>query len=157
MGGFQTFTPKCEFIIKFLMLKGIKHYLQIQKLKIKVIDSSSSRYQGTTALGYRASYRRLWIPERWSPEGAELYEEGAKIKRWNAAQSWEFGKEFALPLLLPEDRESYCFIFLGFAPFLRRRKWQPTPVFLPREFRGQRNLVGCCPWGRTESDMTEAT
>ena len=38
-----------------------------------------------------------------------------------------------------------------------RRKWQPTPVLLPREFRGQRSLVGCCPQGRTESDMTEAT
>ena len=35
--------------------------------------------------------------------------------------------------------------------------WQPTPVFLPTEFHGQRNRVGCCPWGRTESDMTEAT
>ena len=27
----------------------------------------------------------------------------------------------------------------------RRRKWQPTPVFLPRESCGQRSLVGCCP------------
>ena len=25
-----------------------------------------------------------------------------------------------------------------------RRKWQPTPVFLPRESCGQRSLVGCC-------------
>ena len=38
-----------------------------------------------------------------------------------------------------------------------RTKWQPTPGFLSRESRGQRSLVGCCPWGRTESDMTEAT
>ena len=37
------------------------------------------------------------------------------------------------------------------------RKWQPTPVLLPRESCGQRSLVGCCPWGRTESDTTEAT
>ena len=28
-----------------------------------------------------------------------------------------------------------------------RRKWQPTPVFLPRESRGQRNLTGYIPWG----------
>ena len=34
----------------------------------------------------------------------------------------------------------------------RRRKWQPTPVFLPGESQGQRSLVGCCLWGRTESD-----
>ena len=40
---------------------------------------------------------------------------------------------------------------------LQRRQWQPTPVFLPRECRGQRSLVGCCPWDRTESDTTEAT
>ena len=39
----------------------------------------------------------------------------------------------------------------------RRRKWQPTPVFLPGESQGRRSLVGCCLWGRTESDMTEAT
>ena len=38
-----------------------------------------------------------------------------------------------------------------------RRKWQPTPVFLPGESQGQGSLVGCCLWGRTESDMTEVT
>ena len=38
-----------------------------------------------------------------------------------------------------------------------RRKWQPTPVFLPGESQGQRSLAGCHLWGRTESDMTEAT
>ena len=39
----------------------------------------------------------------------------------------------------------------------RRRKWQPTPVFLPGESQGWGSLVGFHPWGRTESDMTEAT
>ena len=34
-----------------------------------------------------------------------------------------------------------------------RKKWQPTPVFLPGEAQGQGSLVGCCPWGRTELDM----
>ena len=38
-----------------------------------------------------------------------------------------------------------------------RRKWQPTPVFLPGESQGQRSLVACCLWGRTESDTTEVT
>ena len=37
-----------------------------------------------------------------------------------------------------------------------RRKWQPTPVFLPGECQGWGSLVGCCLWGRTESDTTEA-
>ena len=38
-----------------------------------------------------------------------------------------------------------------------RRKWQPTPVFLPGESQGQGSLVGCRLWGHTESDTTEVT
>ena len=38
-----------------------------------------------------------------------------------------------------------------------RRTWQPTPVFFPGESQGQRSQVGCCLWGRTGSDTTEAT
>ena len=41
--------------------------------------------------------------------------------------------------------------------YIWRRKWQPIPVFLPRESQGWGSLVGCCLWGHTESDMTEAT
>ena len=37
-----------------------------------------------------------------------------------------------------------------------RWKWQPTPVLLPGESQGQGSLVGCCLWGHTESDTTEA-
>ena len=38
-----------------------------------------------------------------------------------------------------------------------RRKWQPTPVFLPGESQGRGSLVGCRLWVRTESDTTEVT
>ena len=37
----------------------------------------------------------------------------------------------------------------------RRRQWHPTPVLLPGKSNGQRNLVGCSPWGHKESDTTE--
>ena len=37
----------------------------------------------------------------------------------------------------------------------RRRQWHPTPVLLPGKSHGRRSLVGCRPWGREESDMTE--
>ena len=40
---------------------------------------------------------------------------------------------------------------------LEKQKMQPTSVFLPGESQGQGSLVGCCLWGRTESDTTEAT
>ena len=49
----------------------------------------------------------------------------------------------------------------GFDPQIRkiswRRAWQPTPVFLPREFHVQRNLSGYSPQGHPESEMTEVT
>ena len=41
--------------------------------------------------------------------------------------------------------------------FYELEKEMATPVFLPGESQGQGNLVGCCLWGRTELDTTEAT
>ena len=38
---------------------------------------------------------------------------------------------------------------------LWKRERLPTPVFLPGEFHGQKNLSGYSPWGRNESDMIE--
>ena len=36
-----------------------------------------------------------------------------------------------------------------------RRKWLPTPVFLPGKSHGERSPAGYSPWGCRESDMTE--
>jgi len=73
-----------------------------------------------------------------------------------------------IPLLLlgsaggSDGKEPACqYRRSGFHPWVRkvpwRRKWQPTPVFLPGEFHGQRNLAGYSPWGCKESDMTECS
>ena len=43
----------------------------------------------------------------------------------------------------------------GLGRFPWRRKWQPTPVFLPGKSHGPQSLVGYSPWGRKESDPTE--
>ena len=43
----------------------------------------------------------------------------------------------------------------GLERFPWRRKWQPTPVFLPGESHGWRSLVGYSPQGLKESDTTE--
>ena len=55
----------------------------------------------------------------------------------------------------------FCFLnsfsFLSLLANCIMWKWQPTPVFLPRESCGRKSLVGCCPWSLTESDTTEAT
>ena len=61
------------------------------------------------------------------------------------------GKESAYPC----RKRRRC----GFDPWVRkilwRREWQPTPVFLPGEFHGQRSLVGYRSWGCKELNMIE--
>ena len=60
-------------------------------------------------------------------------------------------------------KESVCQIRIvkryRFSPWIRkspwRRKWQPTPVFLPGELHGERRLVGYSPWVCKQSDMSE--
>ena len=62
--------------------------------------------------------------------------------RLQSTGSWRVGHDWATSLSL--------FTFMHW-----RRKWQPTPVFLPGESQGRGSLVGCHLWGRTESDTTE--
>ena len=57
-------------------------------------------------------------------------------------------------LSLRESGYAWSWLDLGSNPW--RRKWQPTPVFLPGESQGRGSLVGCRLWGRTELDTTEA-
>ena len=58
--------------------------------------------------------------------------------------SWRVGHDWATSLSL-------------FTLMHWRRKWQPTPVFLPGDSQGRQSLVGCGLWGHTESDTTEVT
>ena len=47
--------------------------------------------------------------------------------------------------------------FTHFFLYRWRRKWQPTPVFLPGESQEQRGLAGHGPWGHKGLDTTEVT
>ena len=62
--------------------------------------------------------------------------------RLQSTGSWRVGQDWATSFSL--------FIFMHW-----RRKWQPTPVFLPGESQGRESLVGCHLWVHTELDMTE--
>ena len=53
----------------------------------------------------------------------------------------------------PVEQETWVQFWVRKIPW--RRKWQPTPVFLPGKPHGQRSLGHCSPWGRKESDSTE--
>ena len=61
---------------------------------------------------------------------------------------------FILAILIPDLLHTNC---VTLSKGLWRRQCQPTPVFLAGESQGQKSLVGCCLWGLTESDTTEAT
>ena len=50
-------------------------------------------------------------------------------------------------------QETWVQPLVGKVPW--RREWQPSPVFLPGEFHGQRRLAGYSPWSLKESDTTE--
>ena len=54
---------------------------------------------------------------------------------------------------LPSTQEIWVLSLCWEDPW--RKKWQPTPVFLPGEFHRQRNLVDYSQWGHKESDTTE--
>ena len=77
---------------------------------------------------------RTGVPIPWVEEPCRLQSMG----------SWRVGHNWATSLSL--------FTFMHW-----RRKWRPTPVFLPGESQGRGLLVGCRLWGLTESDTTEAT
>ena len=72
---------------------------------------------------------------------------------WNTYSNITFRKRKVVIYVL-----IYCIfdIFLYMSNHtVGRRQWHPTPVLLARKSHGWRTLVGCSPWGRLESDMTE--
>jgi len=92
------------------------------------LAESCSRLEGCATLLSVVSGRTFWLI-RGFPGGSEV-----KASACNA------GDQGLTP---------------GSGRFPWRRKWQPTPVFLPGESHGRRNLVGCSPGGRKESDTIE--
>ena len=80
---------------------------------------------------YIEVWRRLLV------RGAQYSEDLLSRKHW-------------LPLAYTE-----LWVLVPFSQRMQRRQWHPTPVLLPGKSHGRRSLVGCSPWGRWGSDMTE--
>ena len=77
---------------------------------------------------------------------------------WKIPWMEEPGRLQSLGLLRVGDMTERLHFHFSLFTFMHwRRKWQPTPVFLPGESQGLGSLVGCRLWGLTESDTTEAT
>ena len=65
---------------------------------------------------------------------------------------WPKYWSFSFSIIPSRDRKYRFNPWFGKIPW--RRKWQPTSVFLPGKFHGQRNLEGHSPWGHKELDTT---
>ena len=74
---------------------------------------------------------------------------------WKIPWMEEPGRLQSMGSLESDTTEQLHFHFFIFMHW--RRKWRPTPVFLPGQSQGRESLVGCHLWGHTESDTTEAT
>ena len=71
---------------------------------------------------------------------------GVRLSRWH-------GSKDSLPI---RETQETRVRFLGQEDLIEK-EWQPTPVFLPGKFHGQKNLVGYSPWVHKESDTTDHT
>ena len=72
-----------------------------------------------------------------------------------------FSSQICCPLRFQNSPQTHLYegflLFGNFSSSMQRRKWQPSPVFLPGESQGWGSLVGCHLWGRKESDTTKVT
>ena len=121
------FNFYAEHIMRNVGLEEAQAGIKIARRNINIL-----RYALEKAMAPHSSTLAWKIP--WTEEPGRL--------RFMGSQ--RVGHDWATSLSL--------FIFLHW-----RRKWQPTPVFLPGESQGRGSLVSCRLWGRTESDTTEVT
>ena len=93
--------------------------------------------------------------------GSQPREDGGKdrVVLPQTKDAWDYQKLEGLPRWF-SGKESACQCrrhrfnpWVGKIPW--RMKWQPTPVFLPGEFHGQRNLAVYSPWGYKDSNVSE--
>ena len=109
---------------------------------------------------YRAAQSRTWMKQLSSSSSSRVYLEKAMAPHsstlaWKIPWTEEPGRLQSMGSLRVGYNWASSLLLSTFLHW--RRKWQPTPVFLPGESQGRGSLVGCRLWSRTESDTTEAT
>ena len=122
---------------------GLK--LNIQKTKIIASDPITSwQIDGETVANFILRGSKITVREgNGNPLRYSYLENPVDGGAWLAAVHGVARSQTRL--------SDFIFTFMNW-----RRKWQPTPVFLPGESQGRGSLVGCRLWGCTESDTTEA-
>ena len=131
--------------ITYLPLEGWNSKANFRSDMVKYFHSS-----GTSGLSYSVEeFALLLLPDVVSISMLFM-QRACNIGEGNGNPFWYSCLEN------PRDRGVWWAAIYRVACMHWTRKWKPTPVFLPGS-QGQRTLMGYCLWGRTESDMTEAT
>ena len=132
------------YLTKYILLWIVKYFLNFIFLKFLVVR-----------LGYAVKWRQVFLV--WSLLMRDMLfrgeGSGTPLQYSCLENPMDGGAWYAAVHGVAKSRARLSdFIFTHW-----RRKWQPTLVFLPGESQGWGSLVGYRLWGRTESDMTEAT
>ena len=81
-----------------------------------------------------------WIKKLWYIYKTEYYSALKRNIFESVLMRWMNLEPVIQSEVSQKERDKYCILM-----HIWRRKWQPTPAFLPAESCGQRSLVGCCP------------
>ena len=120
------------------------------------------RLPGSTEQGILQARILEWVGKFPCPSLEDLSDPGIEPASLMSNLHWQVsslpleppGKPLTAPYFSIPLFTLHRYLGLFVQPF-QRRQWQATPVPLPRKSHGWRSLVGCSPWGREESDMTE--
>ena len=140
MSGYLCVQTKASVVRSFLQLYLSLNFLFVQGLKVRhFLDKLTALHMHVSFLftGYISELSKFFM-ESQSPALLSVCLASVLV-----ADSWTQLGDFTH--------------FTHFILYHWRRKWQPTPVFLPGESHGQRSLTGHGPWGHRESDTTAVT
>ena len=152
----MTFSNSCKLFFFLICLQICIYYGCYLDSRTYFTSSSSQNYEikflALLCIDNCIQLFRVLVQSKWEDSFADHYEQQLAWKnpwaeepgRLRSMGSLRVGNDWATSLSL--------FTFMHW-----RRKWQPTPVFLPGESQGRGSLVGCRLWGCTDSDTTEAT
>ena len=129
-GSWKTILPTLinSFLYTSLVTQMVKHLPAMRETRVLSLGQKDPLEKEMTTDSSTLAWKTSWM------------EEPGRLQSMGSRRVGHDSTSFSL------------FIFLHW-----RRKWQPTPVFLPGESQGWGSLLGCRLWGPTESDTTEAT
>ena len=144
-----------------LPLRHLRSPVQIGRLCQTINTMHSLTSVRGFYLAFRGCFQLLLLSPKYDLRGWSVVWVSAEGDLTN--RMWDVGRSQMLPRWL-SGKESACQCrrckrcrfnpWVGKIPW--RKKWHPTPVFLPGKFYGQRSLTVYSPWDRGELD-TEVT